>query len=120
MGLLASPLEFLGRLKKVVVRPIPVALLPCACPFSQLCLLQASEILASVALPVALVVMPCDFRKTFGVSLRQLEHLVLVHRDLSVLLRAPVLACCGELAQPSVVRTCSSLPVPSQGRGFAV
>ena len=69
---------------------------------------------------VALVVMPCDFRKTFGVSLRQLEHLVLVHRDLSVLLRAPVLAYCGVPIQPSVVRTCFSPQALFRERGFVV
>ena len=114
MCLLASPLEFLGRLKKVVVRPIPVALLPCACPFSQLCLLQASEILAS------LVVMPSDFRKTFGVSLYQLERLARVRLALSVLLRAPALAYCDVPIQPSDGRSCSSPQALFRGHDFVV
>ena len=60
------------------------------------------------------------FCKTRRALLYQLEHWVLVHWDQFVLLPVLVPACYGELARPSVVRTCSSLLVPSQGRGFAV
>ena len=48
-----------------------------------------------------------------------LAAVALVLLDLSVPLRVLVLACCGELAQPFVVRTCSSPQESVQGRDFA-